>query len=76
MSAQAAAEGRFLGGRPPYGYVLADAGLHPNPGKAAHGQQLRRLELDPIAVAVSCVRIFREWISGDGLQRIAVGLNA
>ena len=40
MSAQAAAEGRFLGGRPPYGYVLVDAGPHPNPGKAAHGRQL------------------------------------
>jgi len=31
MAAQAAIEGRFLGGRPPYGYVLADAGPHPNP---------------------------------------------
>ena len=35
MAAQAATEGRFLGGRPPYGYRLADAGPHPNPGKAA-----------------------------------------
>ena len=75
MSAQAAAEGRFLGGRPPYGYVLGDAGLHPNPGKAAHGQRLRRLDLDPIASLV-VARIFREWITGAGLQRIAVGLNA
>jgi hypothetical protein len=29
------AEGRFLGGRPPYSYQLADAGAHPNPGNAA-----------------------------------------
>jgi hypothetical protein len=26
MAAQAAVEGRFLGGRPPYGYLIADAG--------------------------------------------------
>ena len=35
MAAQAAIEGRFLGGRPPYGYQLVDAGPHPNPAKAA-----------------------------------------
>jgi DNA invertase Pin-like site-specific DNA recombinase len=34
MAAQAAIEGRFLGGRPPYDYRIADAGLHPNPAKA------------------------------------------
>lgn len=28
-AAQAAIESRFLGGRPPYGYTLADAGPHP-----------------------------------------------
>ncbi|MEI6454349.1 MAG: recombinase family protein, partial [Actinomycetes bacterium] len=39
MAAQAQHEGRFLGGRPPYGYVLGDAGAHPNPGKAAAGQR-------------------------------------
>src|SRR5512142_833431 len=31
MAAQAQIEGRFLGGRPPCGYVIADAGPHPNP---------------------------------------------
>ncbi|HMK96755.1 MAG TPA: recombinase family protein, partial [Acidimicrobiales bacterium] len=47
MSAQAAIEGRFLGGRPPYGYRLADAGPHPNPAKAADGKRLHVLEPDP-----------------------------
>ena len=45
-------EGRFLGGRPPYGYRLADAGPHPNPGKAADGQRLHRLEPDPATAPV------------------------
>jgi site-specific DNA recombinase len=31
MAAQAATQGRFLGGRPPFGYRLADAGPHPTP---------------------------------------------
>jgi site-specific DNA recombinase len=33
MKAQTELDGRFLAGRPPYGYRLADAGPHPNPGK-------------------------------------------
>jgi site-specific DNA recombinase len=35
MQAQAREQGRYLGGRPPYGYRLADAGPHPN---AAHAR--------------------------------------
>ena len=30
MAAQTREQGRYLGGRPPYGYRLADAGPHPN----------------------------------------------
>ena len=30
MATQAREQGRYLGGRPPYGYRLADAGPHPN----------------------------------------------
>jgi site-specific DNA recombinase len=52
MAAQAATEGRFLGGRPPYGYRLADAGPHPNPAKAALGQRLHQLEPDPVTAPV------------------------
>jgi hypothetical protein len=39
MAAQAEIEGRFLGGRPPYGYV----GPHPNPAKAADSRRLHAL---------------------------------
>jgi site-specific DNA recombinase len=74
MAAQAAVEGRFLGGRPPYGYVLADAGPHPNPSKAAAGQRSHRLEPDP-AVAPVVRRIFEEYLSGRGLYVIAEGLT-
>jgi site-specific DNA recombinase len=74
MTAQAKHEGRFLGGRPPYGYRLADAGVHPNPGKAAMGGRLHRLEPDP-AVAPVVARIFREYLRGAGLFAIAERLT-
>jgi len=35
MAAQTREQGRYLGGRPPYGYRLADAGPHPNKAHAA-----------------------------------------
>jgi DNA invertase Pin-like site-specific DNA recombinase len=75
MASQAAIEGRFLGGRPPYGYVLVPVGPHPNPAKAATGQQLRRLAPDPIAAPV-VQRIFDRFQAGQGLHAIALGLNA
>ena len=66
-------EGRFLGGRPPYGYQLADAGPHPNPSKAAIGQRQQRLEPDPVAAPI-VGRIFGEYITGRGIFAIAEGL--
>ncbi len=75
MAAQVAMEGRFLGGRPPYGYRLVDAGPHPNPGKAAAGQRARRLEPNP-ATAPVVRRIFREYLGGKGLRAIAKDLTA
>jgi DNA invertase Pin-like site-specific DNA recombinase len=75
MAAQAATEGRFLGGRPPYGFQLADAGPHPNPGKAAMGARLHQLEPDPTAAPV-VRRIFEEYVAGKGLMAIAEGLTA
>ena len=74
MAAQAAIEGRYLGGRPPYGYRLGDAGAHPNPGKAAIGQRLHVLEPDPVAAPV-VGRIFTEFADGLGFHLIAQGLN-
>jgi site-specific DNA recombinase len=74
MGAQAKDEGRFLGGRPPYGYLIADAGPHPNPAKAADGKRLHKLELDPEAEPV-VRRIFAEFIAGHGFYAIAEGLT-
>ena len=74
MSAQAALEGRFLGGRPPYGYRLIDAGPHPNPAKAADGKRLHKLEPDP-GTAWVVRRIFAEYLAGRGLFAIAEGLT-
>jgi len=75
MAAQAGMQGRFLGGRPPYGYQLADGGPHPNPGKAAAGIRAKRLEPNP-ATAPVVRRIFREYLGGSGLRPIARGLTA
>jgi DNA invertase Pin-like site-specific DNA recombinase len=47
MRAQTELQGRHLGGRPPYGYRLVDAGPHPNRAHAAWGRRLHRLEPDP-----------------------------
>src|SRR5205807_4634370 len=43
MAAQADLEGRYLGGRPPYGYRLREVGPHPNPAKAADGKMSHQL---------------------------------
>jgi site-specific DNA recombinase len=75
MASQAATEGRFLGGRPPYGYKLGDAGAHPNPSKAAMGQRLHRLEVDDTAAPI-VRRIFVAYIAGAGLYAIAEQLTA
>jgi site-specific DNA recombinase len=74
MKAQTELEGRYLGGRPPYGYRLADAGPHPNPGKAAEGKRLHKLEPDPITAPV-VERIFTEYVAGRGMTTIARGLT-
>lgn len=75
MAAHASA-GRWLGGRPPYGYRLVDAGPHPNPEKAASGVQLHQLEDDP-ATAPVVRRIFSLYLeAGLGFKGIAATLTA
>jgi len=75
MSSMAADEGRYLGGRPPFGYRLVDAGPHPNPSKAADGKRLHRLDIDPVTAPV-VERVYREYAAGLGLRSIATQLTA
>jgi hypothetical protein len=73
MDAQVVNDGRHQGGRAPYGYVVVNAGPHPNPRKAAEGFRLRVLEVDESAEVVR--RIFAEYLNGKGDRAIANGLN-
>lgn len=74
MSALAQDTTRYLGGRPPYGYRLVDAGPHPNPAKASLGQRLHRLEPEPATSSV-VERIYRMYAEGAGLRYIAQRLT-
>ena len=74
MAAQTREQGRYLGGRPPYGYRLADAGPHPNKAHAAWGRRAHRLEPDPATAHV--VRwIFAQRLAGHSVARITRALN-
>ncbi|GIE89748.1 recombinase family protein [Actinoplanes regularis] len=75
MAAQTELEGRYLGGRPPYGYRIADLGAHPNPRKAAVGGRLHGLSRDPITAPV-VERIFTDFLDGYGIFAIAEALTA
>ncbi len=66
--------GRWLGGRPPYGYRIADAGPHPNPSKAASGARLHQLEPDPETAPV-VRRIFEMYLAGAGYKQVAATLT-
>jgi site-specific DNA recombinase len=74
MAVQAREQGRYLGGRPPYGYRLGDAGPHPNKAHAAWGRRAHRLEPDPETAHV--VRwTFTQRLAGHSTARIARALN-
>jgi site-specific DNA recombinase len=74
MAAQTREQGRYLGGRPPYGYRLADAGPHPNKAHAAWGRRAHRLEPDPATAPV--VRwMFAQRLAGHSVARITRALN-
>jgi DNA invertase Pin-like site-specific DNA recombinase len=74
MDAQVVNEGRHQGGRAPFGYVVVDAGPHPNPRKAAEGFRLRVWAIEEETVDV-VRRIFAEYLDGKGDRAIANGLN-
>ena len=74
MAAQTREQGRYLGGRPPYGYRLADAGPHPNKAHAAWGRRAHRLDSDP-ATAPTVRWIFAQRLAGHSVARIARALN-
>ncbi|GAA0946545.1 recombinase family protein [Kribbella koreensis] len=74
MAAQVLIDGRYQGGRPPYGYLVVDGGPHPHPRKAQEGQRLRVLVVDDAAAAV-VQRIFEMYLAGWGSKAIAEQLN-
>jgi len=74
MRIQAGEQGRFMGGRPPYGYRLVDAGPHPNRVHAGWGRRLQRLEPDPVTAPI-VEWIFRVRRAGWSFAAIARRLN-
>ncbi|MFF2084066.1 recombinase family protein [Nocardia sp. NPDC058176] len=74
MDAQVLNEGRHMGGRPPYGYLVVDGPPHPNPNRAADNLKLRILSIDAAAAPV-VQRIFRAYLDGRGDKAIAIELN-
>jgi site-specific DNA recombinase len=74
MAAQVREQGRHLGGRPPYGYQLVDAGPHPNKVHASWGRRQHRLEVDPVT-APNVRWIFARRLEGMSTAGIARVLN-
>jgi DNA invertase Pin-like site-specific DNA recombinase len=74
MRAQVVEQGRYLGGRPPYGYRLVDAGPHPNRTYAGWGRCAQRLAPDPVT-APHVRWIFTQRLAGRSAAEIARALN-
>jgi site-specific DNA recombinase len=75
MRVQVRDQGRHLGGRPPYGYRLVDAGPHPTAAHARWGRRLHRLDPDPVT-APTVRRMFAQRLAGWSVAGIARTLNA
>ncbi|TQM85498.1 recombinase-like zinc beta ribbon protein [Saccharothrix saharensis] len=74
MRMQTVEQGRYLGGRPPYGYRLVDAGAHPNRALARRGVRQQRLVPNP-ATAPVVKLIFSLRLAGHSAAGIARHLN-
>jgi DNA invertase Pin-like site-specific DNA recombinase len=74
MAVQTREQGRYLGGRPPYGYRPGDAGPHPNKVHASWGRRAHRLEPDPATEHV-VTWIFAQRLAGHSTARITRALN-
>ncbi|GAA5171643.1 hypothetical protein GCM10023321_70460 [Pseudonocardia eucalypti] len=74
MEVQAREQGRYLGGRPPYGYRLVDAGPHPNCAYAEWGRRCQRLDPDPVT-APHVRWMFERRVTGRSVAGIARELN-
>ena len=68
MQTMARAGGRYLGGRPPYGYRLVPVSAAPERREGARRRDLEPLEPDPVTAPV-VERIFAERLAGAGLLR-------
>jgi hypothetical protein len=74
MAKQTREQGRYLGGRPPYGYRLAEAGPHPNKAHVAWGRRVHKLEPDPVTAPVVSW-MFSQRLAERSAARITRALN-
>ena len=74
MTVQVRDQGRYEGGRVPYGYLLVDAGPHPNRAEARRGRRLYRYDADP-NTAPTVKWMFAARLAGFSLARITRALN-
>ena len=74
MSAQVRTQGRWVGGRVPYGYRLIDADPHPNKANARWGRRAHKFDIDPDTGPI-VKWIFASRCEGHSVARIARALN-
>src|SRR5882757_3943780 len=67
-------QGRFLGGRAPYGYRLVESGAYPNSAADRRGRASYRLELDPVT-APTVRWLFAERLAGRSIDALVWDLN-